>query len=491
MSQLDVNVIEGTEGHSVVTDPTFSPDGRSVAFYAQADRTLKKIAVTGGAPFTICPADTPLGISWEPDGTILFGQGRKGIMRVSEKGGVPDVLVRVKDDEMAHGPHLLPGGQDVLFTLAATGTDPFDRWDDARIVVHSLTSGKETTVIEGGSDARYLPSGHLMYALSGIVYASAFDVRRLELQGASVPVLRGVRRSWSGETGVTQLSISNAGSLIYLTGPALPLSDLAEVALIDRDGKVERLKLAPGPYRTPRVSPNGTHIAFGTDDGKEATLYTYDLSGATGTQSQSLARGRFPIWTSDGKSVVFQSDREGDLAIWREPYGGGKAERLTTPEQGESHEPESWSPKGDTLLFTKRRGPDLSLWTLSLRDGKPDGNTAPFGDVRSTRQIGAVFSPDGQRVAYMKTDGNGRTTIYVRPFPAGIESKLVARGSDNPHEVVWSPDGKELFYNPRPLSFEVVSVTTEPTFAFGHPVALPRLFQTSGSSDTKELRHRP
>ena len=138
-------------------------------------------------------------------------------MRVSPDGGTPEVLVRVKNGEEAYGPQLLPDGQHVLFTLA-TGTAR-DRWDKARIVVQSLTSGEPKTLIEGGSDARYLPTGHLVYALSGIVYAVAFDVKRLEVYGPRVPVIQGVRRSLSGLNGAASFSVSSTGSLVYIPGP--------------------------------------------------------------------------------------------------------------------------------------------------------------------------------------------------------------------------------------------------------------------------------
>ena len=130
----------GTERYVGVRDPVFSPDGVSIAFYAVADQTLKRMTLTGGtrsSPFArpIARPASPGG----PDG-IVFGQGRKGIMRVSANGGTPDVLVRVKDGEAAQAPQMLPGGQHVLFTLA-TGTAP-DRWDKAHIVVQSLKSGE-------------------------------------------------------------------------------------------------------------------------------------------------------------------------------------------------------------------------------------------------------------------------------------------------------------------------------------------------------------
>ena len=257
MSELDVHAIQGTEGYQLVTNPVFSPDGRSVAFYAAADQTIKTIPVTGGAALTVCPADAPYGMSWGPDG-IVFGQGRKGIMRVSPNGGAPDVVVRVEDNEEAHGPQLLPGGQHLLFTLA-TG-NAIDRWDRARVVVQSLTSGERKTLIEGGSDGRYVPTGHIVYALSGRVFAVAFDVRRLEVKGGAAPMVEGVRRSGGSGTGTAHFSFSSAGSLIYIPGPVSTSSAQWEIALIDRKGGVERLKLPPGPVPVaPRVSRRHPH----------------------------------------------------------------------------------------------------------------------------------------------------------------------------------------------------------------------------------------
>ena len=471
MSELDVHAIQGTERYQYVTDPVFSPDGRSLAFYAAGDQTLKKIATTSGAPVTICSADrAPFGITWGPEG-IVFGQRDKGIMRVSPNGGTPDVLVRVKDDEEADAPQLLPGGQHVLFTLA-TGTAP-DRWEKARIVVQSVASGERKTLIEGGSDARYVPTGHLVYAVGNSLFAVAFDLQRLEVRGSRTPMVEGVRRSSGRVTGAAHFSVSSTGSLIYIPGPFSRSSASLDIAVIDGRGEVERLKLPSGPYLLPRASRDGTRIAFGTDDGKEAIVWIYPVSGRS--QMQRLTYGgnnRVPLWSSDGKRVAFQSDREGDLAIFWQSTAGGTAERLTKPEQGESHAPESWSPKGDRFLFSVTKGSDVSLWTFSLQDRK----ATPFGEVHSSFPVGARFSPDGRWVAYASTE-RGTTTIYVQPFPAtGDKHQLSAKGLQNPHEVAWSPDGKELFYVPRIGGFEAVSITTEPTFAFGTAVAVPRPF---------------
>jgi WD40 repeat protein len=487
MSQLDVKEIPGTEAYRSLSELAFSPDGQSIAFFTPTDQTLKRIPVSGGAAVTICPADTPFGISWGPTG-IVFGQAGKreplhgepqnGILRVSPAGGKPEMLVSVKDDEVPDGAQVLPDGQHMLFTLA-TGS-AIDRWDRAHIVVQSLTSGERKTLIEGGSDARFLPSGHIVYALSGSLFAVAFDVQRLELKGGPIPIVEGVSRSPGGVTGAAQFSVSSTGTLIYIPGPVSASSALLDVALADRKGAVEPLKLPPGPYLMPRVSPNGTRIAVGTDDGREAIVWIYDLSGTTAIRRLTFGgNNRFPVWSSDGKRVAFQSDRDGDLAIfWQAADGKEAAERLTKPEQGTSHVPESWSPKSDRLLFSVTKASDMSLWMFSLQDK----SVTPFGAVHSSNPIGAVFSPDGRWVAYTSTERQ-TTTVYVQPFPAtGAKYQLLAKGVDGPHEVVWSPDGKELFYNPRPQAFEVVRVTTEPTFAFGNPMALPRPLQLGPQS---------
>jgi serine/threonine protein kinase len=172
MSEQDATAIQGTEAYQAVTSPVFSPDGRSIAFHASSDQTLKRIAATGGAAVTICPAAIPFGMSWGADG-IVFSEGSKGIMHVSPNGGTPKVLVSLKDGEVSVSPQMLPGGQYLLFTVA-TGTAP-NRWDSAHIVAQSIATGERTIIIQGGADARYLPTGHLVYAVGGSVVAVAFD----------------------------------------------------------------------------------------------------------------------------------------------------------------------------------------------------------------------------------------------------------------------------------------------------------------------------
>ena len=489
MANLESAPIPGTESRQGILNPVFSPDGQSIAFWVAEDLTIKRMAVNGGAAVTVCTAERPTGITWDARG-ILFGQGREGIKRVAAAGGKPETLVRVIEGEIAHGPQMLPDGRHVLFTVA-TGTSA-DRWDKAKVVLQSLDSDDRETLIDGGSDGRVLPTGHIVYALGGTLLAVPFDLRRLKVRGTPVPILEGVRRGNTPEVnpGVAHFSVSNTGALIYVPGPVSPTAADKELVRVDLKGGIQPLKLPRGRYEAPRVSPDGRYLAFATEDTKEAIVWIYDLSGTSSMRRLTVGgRNRYPIWSADGKRVAFQSDREGDLGIfWQRADGTGPAERLTTPGPGTSHLPESWSPKGDRFLFSSATtgGRGTSLWTYSLKDRKVE----PFGDVRLSVAMlpSAVFSPDGRWVAYLSNE-TGVTGVYVQPFPATGAKYPISKG--RALSPLWSPDGKSIVYaentsytaDPRTGNLVVVSVTTEPTFTFGDPVVVPTGgLQTGGLS---------
>ena len=486
IGNLEPRAISAADSRQDLRNPVFSPDGQSIVFWSGADNTLKRISARGGAAVTICPADPPFGMSWGIDG-IVFGQGSKGVMRVSPNGGQPERLVSVKEGEEAHGPQVLPGGQAVLFTLA-TGTGA-DRWDRAQVVVQSLRSGERRNLVNGGSDARYLPTGHIVYALGGILFALPFDVKRLEVTAGPVPMVEGVQRTLCcPNSGSAQFSFSDTGSLIYLPGSVGVPSNGRTLGLADRKGDLEILKLPRGSYEHPRISPDGRRVAFGTDDGKEAVVWIYELAGKTSMRRLTFGgRNRFPIWSADGQHVALQSNREGDMGIfWQRADGTGAAERLTKPDQGTSHVPESWSRDGTRFLFEVTKGSNVSLWTFSFEDKK----ATPFGGVRSATPITAAFSPDGRWVVY-HSDETGRDAIYVQPFPATGAKYQIPKNdpSQNDHHPVWSSDGKELFYIPAVGALAAVSVTTRPSVAFGNAVPVPRKF-TGGNNNSSQNSER-
>jgi serine/threonine protein kinase/Tol biopolymer transport system component len=458
MSNLETKAIPGIES---VVYPVFSPDSRFIVFWSPRDAAIKRIPVSGGPATTLYTGrETLTGpMSWDKDG-IVFGVAGQGIVRVSANGAELERLINARDGEITTGPTILPGGDAALFTVAS-GLSP-DSLDRAHIVVQSLRTGERKTLIERGSDARYLKSGHLVYVASGTLFALPFDVRRLSATGQPVPVLEGVRRN---DTGVAQFSVSDTGSLIYLPGPSSASSARSDIVIMDFNGSEKPLKLPPAPYEHPRVSPDGQQVAVDTDDGNEAIVWVYNLSGTTAMRRLTFGgRNRFPIWSADGKRITFQSNQDGDLGIfWQHADGNGAAERLTTSERGTAHVPDSWSANGNELLFEVTKGLSVSLWTLSPADKR----VVPFGESESTGPFNGTFSPDGRWVAYSTTPGN---RIVVQPFPqTGTKYEVSERGI----YPLWAPDGKRLFYN-LPGQLVAVTVSTQPIVAFGNPVALPR-----------------
>lgn len=190
-------------------------------------------------------------------------------------------------------------------------------WDRGHIVAHSLKTGRRTTVVEGGSDARYLPSGHLLYMVEGTLMGVPPDLRRLSVAGAAVPVVEGVRRSSPAVGGAAQYAVSRNGVLVY--APGSPRSGQDDVYIFDRKGGATPLKLAGGAYTVPRASPDGRWLALETNDGKQAAVSLYELSGGSSVRRLTFeGNNRLPIWSGDGRRIAFQSDRDGDRAIfWR------------------------------------------------------------------------------------------------------------------------------------------------------------------------------
>jgi Tol biopolymer transport system component len=220
------------------------------------------------------------------------------------------------------------------------------------------------------------------------------------VSGQAVVVVPGVRRTGAGVTGGAQFAVSNNGHLFYIPGPVTAATSEHAIALADRAGLVTRLPIPPGSYVHTRVSRDGTLLAVGTNDGKEAAVWICRLSEKSALRRLTMeGRNRYPIWSPDGTRVAFQSDRGGVQAIYVQRVDGtGRAERLAGAQNGESFIPHSWSPDGRSILLSLKKDSGSSLWTLSVRDGK----LRPLG-VTSQRTIDATLSPDGRWFAYSST----------------------------------------------------------------------------------------
>ena len=216
LAQMEATPILGTENMvPPPRNPFFSPDGLWIGFWGEGQ--LKRVSVSGGAPVTLTETPIPLGATWGDDDTILYAT-LDGVWQVPGTGGAAELLIPLDEGDAALSPQMLPGGEWVLVTIRPADVDD---WDRAQIVVHSLVTGERRVLIDGGRDARYLPTGHLVYALGSAVLGHAFDLRRLEMQGGPVPLVDGVRNA-ATTTGASHFSVSPTGSLLYV-----PDDDLA------------------------------------------------------------------------------------------------------------------------------------------------------------------------------------------------------------------------------------------------------------------------
>ena len=456
-------------------NPTFSPDGLWIAYTTIAGPTghLRRVAANGGAPLTLCEVNPTFGMRWDADGIIL-GQGTRGIVRISPTDGSTEVIAAAGPDEMLGSPQILPGGRTVVYAVKKAQ----ESWENARIVAQPLGGGERKVIVPAGSDGRFLSSGHLAYMGSGVLFAVPFDPRTLEATAAPIPVVEGVRASMANAlSGSAQLSISAAGSVAYVPGPITARTPGFDLALFDRKGNVQPLKLPPARYVAPRVSRDGRFVAYDTDDGKESVVWVYELAGGTIPRRLTfVGNNRMPVWSPSGEWLAFQSDREGDRAAYRQRADGtGVAERLAAPERGSEHIPEDWSRDGERLLIAIRKTQETlaetTLAVLTLKDRKLE----PVPDTQSSSFLNAAFSPDGKWIAYQGIESSVLAT-YVQPFPAtGVkyQGPRSNPGTGTGHPL-WSPKGNELILTSGVGRSLLIPVRTTPTFGFGQPGDWPR-----------------
>ena len=455
-------------GRTVIT-PAFSPDGRSIAFFSGSERMVKKLDVSGGTPQRVCQVSAPasFGLTWEASG-ILVGAGAGGIVRCNPAGGEAEQLAKVEDDEEASSPSMLPGGDALLFSVKK-GAEM--QWDEADIVTQSLSTGERKSILSGGADPRYVSTGHLLYAQRGVLYAMPFDPAARERRGDAVPVIEGIRRS----SGSAHLSISSTGTAAYIGGPVGPVTSRL-LGIADRSGVVTALPVPEANFQHVRASRDGSTLAIGTHDGTQAIVWIYPLSGSAAMQRLTHeGNNSAPIWSPDGASVAYASDREGRAGIYRQRIDGtGSIERLTSAGPGELHMPESWSPDGLTISFAVRKENRYSLWTVAV-----DSRTVtPLDTTSSVEWPNSQFSPDGKWIAFVRAPSTDLESsdrgIFVRAFPTGDRVYQAPRQMVDFHPV-WSRDGRELIFvaSATAGTMTAVGVKAAAGVTFGAPTRFP------------------
>ena len=487
--RFDATPIPGTEG---ADSPFFSPDGQWVGFWQPGASLgdfgeLKKAPLGGGPVVTLCRTALPGGISWGSNGRIVFANhAGGGLWHVADTGGMPQELTKADPAKGEFGhrlPFVLPGGEVVLFTIQKSP----DSWDGTQIVARSLVTGDQKVLVEGGVDARYVPSGHLVYAQSGTLVAQPFDVATLEVSGKPTSLVDDVMHDVNsrfavGNSGAAQFSIAG-GTLVYLRGGIAPEGDYSPV-WVDRSGTVEEIEVPRRmPASRPRLSPDGRRVVFPFMAGIgvfDIARETFQVMSADQTRSPAAGTAsglyRFAVWHPDGQILAFTGEGGNLFSVVAD--GSGVVEPLTTSD-AESISlrrldiPSSWSSDGKTLAFTRRQDPQTptnrDIWMLSVGNGPPTAR--PFLTTPADERV-AEFSPDGRYVAYQSTQ-SGQAEIYVQPYP-GTGAQVVS--TDGGTQPAWDRGGRELYYwapgRNGAIRMMAVDVVLGNTFAVGKPRVL-------------------
>ena len=444
LDSLTVRPIPTTTG---ADSPFFSPDGAWIGYVDAGE--LRRVPATGGeaTATTITPLPNRrqriAGAAWADQGFIVFATA-DGLWRVAASGGTPERIVDVGDKESARMlPHVLPGSQWVLFTVQRT---PF-RWDDAQIVARSLANGEEKVLLTDASDARYMSSGHLVFLRRGKLMTVPFDANRVALAGDPVAVVDDVMQAINmpntiADSGAGQFALSDAGSLVYVTGGVQPTQP-GELVWVNRAGTAEAVGAPQGPFGSPRLSPDSRRIvmfsgAAGTDGNR---VWVYDLERRTHTaltpRDEHVLWG---LWSPDGSRVVFERLLEGKGTLYtRSADGTGSAEPIVEARPA-FQTPSSWAKTGKLAFVENAEGTGTDIRILDVGAGDRNGSVVVQTPAQESHP---AFSPDGNWLAYV-SGVSGRAEVYVQRYPGpGPRVLISTAGGTAP---AWRGDGREIYY---------------------------------------------
>jgi len=411
--------------------PVFSPDGQWIAYLRGRGLTggrnfeVEKIPVTGGTSIVLCGSAAATRLAWGDDGTIVFGNG-EGLMRISASGGTPEVLTTAdsKKGETAHGsPYFLPGANALLFTIRS-GTS-------SQVAVLDMKTRGYHVLVNNASTPRYIATGHLLFTRGQTVFALPFDARRLAANGSEVPV---IENAFSPFASSPEYAVSDSGLLAYTSGGTFNGNTMLGWA--DRKGAFQPVS-DPQDWGTHRLSPDGRRVATSLGSRGTRDLWIYETDRRTLTRLTSDGQNQNPVWTPDGRRIVYVNSQAGKAGLYSVVAdGSGKPELLLAGDA--IVEPYSFTPDGKTLFYSQR-GPhnNIRIWALSA-PGKPV-SVHDSGFSESEAQV----SPNGRWLAYVSTE-SGPEEIYVSPWPGpGAKTRISTQGGFAPR---WSRNGRELLY---------------------------------------------
>jgi eukaryotic-like serine/threonine-protein kinase len=457
----DIQELPGTLGGLT---PAFSPDSEWLAF-AQDGFIMKMRAYGGTADRIVSIPEGVYGLHWSEANTITAGVRTGGIARINPDSGSMVYLVPPDSTGLAYqSPHLLPGGKKLLYTRA--GDSP----ENSRIMFLDLQSGKHEIVYEGGSDGRYLKSGHLVYIWNNSLWARAFDPASGQAPGPSISVEDEVSHSWGRRT-LAQWALSGSGTLVK-TPHHVGETRSTEIRLMTMDGSWAALTPEGSFRRAPAFSPNGEKLAVLIDavgDDSIRDIWIYDVSSGNRVQLTSEGTVSDLVWSPDGLRVAYALSGDASLILARTPGDPTSLETLyESPESGTLAT--SWTESG-LVIQTRGQRNDISLFNIDTK------TLTPLIATAEDEAIGRISS-NGRWIAYQAAQG-GEANIYVQLVSGqGSKIKVSPAGGSKP---AWGAGGTSIFYRTPDGGIDWVSFDPE-TGAVGPKVVLAQP-RTLGGGD--------
>ena len=460
LDTLEARALPGTDDADT---PFWSPDSKLIGFFSHSK--LKKVDPNGGQPEVICDAGAdPGGATWNREGVIVFAPNFEGVLyRVPASGGQPVAVTEAykAHDETNHiWPEFLPDGRHFLFLV-------FGR-DDEGIHVGSLDSAEHHLILREESIMAYVEPGYLLFGRNGVLMAQSFDANRLQALGEPIRIVDAVESASGG--GYT-FSVSRNGVLVYFTGRRY---NPTQLVWYRRDGT--RLgTLGPvGPFREPRISPNGHTVAVSRlESGNEMSVWLIDARGVP-TRFTFGSFDLSPIWAPDSDRVIFSSPRNGlPPNLFQKNLASGSDERRLT-HSGIDSIATDWSPDGRYVVYMANElGTNWNIWAMPLT-----GDQTPKPVLRTQfNEMDGRISLDGHWLAYV-SDESGKWEVYVQRFLSpGGKWQISSNGGKQPQ---WSRDGKEVFYVAADQKLMAVAVHSGLSLDPGTP---RQLFQFHGTGD--------